>query len=714
MCRSTNRAPLISGVFNLYGAETGCFGAAEQALLEQMGADLGFALEQAARDRRLRAAERAMLIAAERERTAEAQREQARMLAESQRIARIGSWQYAFRDPIVWSAETYRLYGVDPAAFTPTLDGLLGLLHSEDRPALKAWISACASGEQPGELLFRRLMPDGSLRYLIGQGELIRDVDGQPRHMVGTVQDITERHTAEIRAQADEERLRLALNAAQLGIFEWDLASGQLDWSAHAAELFGFPTDTRRVPFGQAASRLHPEDRERVLASIDRSRSERAPYACDYRVVWIGASGEFSYGPDGRATQLRGVLQDITERQAQAVALREAEAEQRKAAALRASEARFRLLANAAPALIWMAGLDQGCTWFNDQWLAFTGRTFDEEYGNGWAEGVHPEDRARCLAVYDAHFAARQPFQMEYRLRRHDGEYRWLLDHGAPLFDADGTFSGYVGACIDITANKTLTLELERAQAAQIAQTMRLQTILATISDGLHIVNARGRLLECNVSFARMLGYTPEEAAHLRVADWEAEIPAAAQPARLAALLAQPARFETRHRRKDGAVIDVEISTNSLELAGERCLLAAARDITERKQAEAALRASEQQFRALSEAIPQIVWMTRADGWNIYFNQQWVDYTGMSLAESYGHGWNIPFHPDDQQRAWDAWQQAVQTDGVYALECRLRRADGAYRWWLIRGNALHDEDGHVINWFGTCTDIQAMKDYEGF
>ena len=150
------------------------------------------------------------------------------------------------------------------------------------------------------------------------------------------------------------------------------------------------------------------------------------------------------------------------------------------------------------------------------------------------------------------------------------------------LFDADGTFSGYVGACIDITANKTLTLELERAQAAQIAQTMRLQTILATISDGLHIVNARGRLLECNVSFARMLGYTPEEAAHLRVADWEAEIPAAAQPARLAALLAQPARFETRHRRKDGAVIDVEISTNSLELAGERCLLAAARDITER------------------------------------------------------------------------------------------------------------------------------------
>ncbi len=124
------------------------------------------------------------------------------------------------------------------------------------------------------------------------------------------------------------------------------------------------------------------------------------------------------------------------------------------------------------------------------------------------------------------------------------------------------------------------------------------------------------------------------------------------------------------------------------------------------------MRASEQQFRALSEAIPQIVWMTRADGWCIYFNQQWVDYTGMTLEASYGHGWNLPFHPDDQQRAWEAWQQAVRTDGIYALECRLRRADGAYRWWLIRGSTLHDTDGHVSNWFGTCTDIHDLKGYE--
>ena len=118
---------------------------------------------------------------------------------------------------------------------------------------------------------------------------------------------------------------------------------------------------------------------------------------------------------------------------------------------------------------------------------------------------------------------------------------------------------------------------------------------------------------------------------------------------------------------------------------------------------------SEKEFRLLAEAMPQIVWITGADGWNIYFNQQWVDYTGLTLEESYGHGWNKPFHPDDQQRAWDAWQNAVTRNGTYSLECRLRKADGTYRWWLIRGVPVIDEKGEISKWFGTCTDIEEIK-----
>jgi PAS domain S-box-containing protein len=128
-----------------------------------------------------------------------------------------------------------------------------------------------------------------------------------------------------------------------------------------------------------------------------------------------------------------------------------------------------------------------------------------------------------------------------------------------------------------------------------------------------------------------------------------------------------------------------------------------------RDQSEAALRLSEQEFRSLAEAMPQIVWATRPDGWNIYFNQQWVDYTGMTMEESYGHGWNKPFHPDDKQRAWDAWERATQYNERYSLECRLRRADGVYRWWLIRGEPMRGANGEILKWFGTCTDIEELK-----
>src|SRR6185295_16592293 len=139
------------------------------------------------------------------------------------------------------------------------------------------------------------------------------------------------------------------------------------------------------------------------------------------------------------------------------------------------SEERFRSMANAAPVLIWISGTDKLCTWFNQQWLDFVGRRMEQELGNGWADNVHPEDMERCLAIYTSSFDARVPFSMTYRLRRHDGDYRWVQDNGAPLHDASGAFAGYIGSCIDVT-------DRERAEAALQEADRRKDVFLSVLS----------------------------------------------------------------------------------------------------------------------------------------------------------------------------------------------------------------------------------------
>ena len=124
--------------------------------------------------------------------------------------------------------------------------------------------------------------------------------------------------------------------------------------------------------------------------------------------------------------------------------------------------------------IIWRADTSALCDYFNERWLAFTGRTLAQELGNGWAEGVHPDDLQRCLKIYLDSFARRVPFEMEYRLRRHDGAWRWILDVGNPSFAADGTFLGYVGNCVDVTERVEATAAMERLLAQEVERLREL------------------------------------------------------------------------------------------------------------------------------------------------------------------------------------------------------------------------------------------------
>lgn len=339
----------------------------------------------------------------------------------------------------------------------------LGLWENpEDLRRLMDRLFAQGGSVQEVECKFR--VRDGSIRNGLVSAEAM-DLNGETC-ILSVIADITERKRAEAALRESKDELHLLLESTGEAIYGIDLKGRCTFCNPACLKSLGY---TR-------PEELLGKDMHRL---IHHSRADGTPLSVEecwiYRAIEAGegihVEGEVLWRADGTSfpaeywshPQLKGkavvgavvTFLDITERK-------------RSEQAVRESEERFRLVANTAPVLIWMSGPDKLCTYFNQPWLEFTGQPIELQLGNGWADLVHPDDHERCFDTYSQAFDLRQPFSMEYRLLRHDGKYRWVLDNGVPRINPDGSFAGYIGSCMDVTERRAAEEVLRRVSGRLI------------------------------------------------------------------------------------------------------------------------------------------------------------------------------------------------------------------------------------------------------
>jgi PAS domain S-box-containing protein len=383
---------------------------------------------------------------------------------------------------------------------------------------------------------------------------------------------IAERRQAEEALRESEARMSLAANAANLGLWVWNVPGGDERWVTEQwRRLFGF-ADSEPVTFDRFLEVVHPGDSERVKQVVQHMMEHGGEYEIDYRITrpdgsicWIAGHGSVELDERGKPVLVRGVSRDVTKRKIAEEELRE-------------SEERFRTVANAAPVMIWMADPDKLCTFFNKGWLDFTGRKLEQELGKGWTEGVHQEDFDRCHDIYGNFFDSRQPFTMEYRLRRSDGEYRWVLDSGTPRFAPNGAFLGYIGSCIDIT---------ERKRGEE-----KFRLVLDAAPNAMLMVDSGGVISFANGPAATVFGYSLRELIGCNIETLIPERFRDRHPGYRKDFHSEPssramgAGRDLFGRRKDGSEFPVEVGLNPIRTEQGLFVLASVIDITARKQAE--------------------------------------------------------------------------------------------------------------------------------
>jgi PAS domain S-box-containing protein len=373
-------------------------------------------------------------------------------------------------------------------------------------------------------------------------------------------------------------------------------------------------------------------------------------------------------------------------------------------AGLRESEKRFRIVADAAPVLIWMSGVDKLCTFFNKPWLEFTGRSLEQEIGNGWAEGVHPDDLQKCLDVYTESFDARKPFVMQYRLRRYDGEYRWVSDQGVARYDPNGKFAGYIGSCVDVT-------DLIKKDEALREFEERVVLAAEATHHGVWELDTTTNELWMSDKARSLFQFDPD--GRLDEAMHQARVQPDDRVLRESAV-----KHAVETQGEYAIEYRVVLPDGTLRWISERgrCvtgkhgkgkrLIGVSVDITQQKEAQ-------DLFRLAAEGSHLGVWHWDEIAKTLTWDGATRDMFGASTdGEITIDTFYRALHPDDAERVKQTWRRALELRLPYQIEFRTQRTDGTIRWVDARGRGYYDEAGKPLSMTGVAFDITDRKEAE--
>lgn len=567
----------------------------------------------------------------------------------------------------------------------------------ETLPLLKRQYEAADKGGSQFETI--HLRGDGS-KFPVEVSAIGSDVGGG-RLIISIIRDISERREAEELLNQNQAMLSLAMQSSRMGAWELDIRTGVVQWTPELEEIFGLEIGS----FGgtQAAFRqlVYEDDRESVNAIIENAIKNRLEYVIEFRfrhaddsMRWMEGRGKAVYSQKGEPVRLYGIGIDITERKLAETALRE-------------SDERFARFMQHLPGLAWIKDLQGRYVFVNDAAEAAFRMPRTELYGKTDDEIFPPEVAAQFKENDRLTIEERSAVQVVEELEHEDGLHHSIVSK-FPIPGPDGDVRLVGGVAIDITERK-------RAEEALTESEERYRGIVDQTVGGIAETDLEGRFLIVNDRYCEIVGYSREEllgGMRMQEITHPADLSKNLEQFRKLVKHGTPFEIEKRYVRKDESFVWVANSVSAVRDASGnvQSVVAIVIDISTRKEAEEKLRESEERYRNLADAMPQLVWTAAPDGTIDYYNSLASEYESVEHdGEPQPWNWQSILHPEDTGPATAAWQEA-QTTGAYEFEHRMRMKDGSYRWHLSRALAIKSSvDQSIVKWFGTATDIHERK-----